>query len=89
MPTSPVLLLFGAGPNIGAGVARAFAAKGYKIALASRTKKEDFVADQKHYPSDLSDPLSIAGTFAKVRQDLGIPSVVVYNGETRTARPAL
>lgn len=38
--TAPVLLILGAGPSIGSGVARAFAAKGYRAALASRTVKD-------------------------------------------------
>jgi NADP-dependent 3-hydroxy acid dehydrogenase YdfG len=32
----PIILILGAGPNIGQAVARTFASKGYKIALAAR-----------------------------------------------------
>ena len=80
--TSPILLILGSGPNIGKHVARAFAAKGYKVALASRKPNEESsTADQVHISSDLSDPNSVPGVFAKVKETLGgPPSVVVYNG---------
>ena len=78
---SPVILILGSGPNIGHHVARAFAAKGYKIALASRKlKEEDSTTDQVNIASDLSDPDSVIGVFAKVKASLGLPSVVIYNG---------
>jgi NAD(P)-dependent dehydrogenase (short-subunit alcohol dehydrogenase family) len=80
--TSPVILILGSGPNIGQHVASAFAAKGYKVALASRShKEEDGNADQVHISADLSDPRSVKGIFSKVEVSLGLPSVVVYNGE--------
>lgn len=79
---SPVILILGAGPNVGQHVARAFAAKGYKVALASRRlKEEDNTTDQVNISSDLSDPGSVPGVFSKVKALLGLPSVVVYNGE--------
>jgi NAD(P)-dependent dehydrogenase (short-subunit alcohol dehydrogenase family) len=80
--TSPVILILGAGSNIGNHVARAFAAKGYKVALAARRLKEaDNNADQINIPSDLSDPSSVVNAFSKVKSLLGVPSVVIYNGE--------
>lgn len=80
--TAPVILILGSGPNVGQHVARAFAAKGYKVALASRSlKEEDSNADQVHISADLSDPHSVKGIFSKVKASLGLPSVVVYNGE--------
>ena len=79
---SPVILILGAGPNVGQHVARAFAAKGYKVALASRKlKEEDNTPDQVNISSDLSDPNSVATVFSKVKILLGPPSVVVYNGK--------
>jgi short chain dehydrogenase len=78
---SPVALILGAGANIGQHVGRAFAAKGYKIALAARSLKEaDSTPDQLNITSDFSDPESVAKAFAKVEAQLGLPSVVVYNG---------
>ena len=80
--TSPVLLILGSGPNVGQKVSQAFAAKGYKIALASRRIKEvDSTANQVNISSDLSDPDSVIRVFQKVQALLGPPSVVVYNGK--------
>lgn len=80
--TSPIILILGSGPNIGHHVARAFAAKGYKVALASRSLKEEGSnAEQVHISADLSDPHSVEGIFSKVKASLGVPSVVVYNGK--------
>lgn len=78
---SPVALILGAGSNIGQNVARAFAAKGYKVALAARSlKEEDSTPEQLHVQSDFSDPNSVSKSFARVRERFGAPSVVVYNG---------
>lgn len=81
---SPVLLILGAGANIGAHLARSFAAKGYRVALTSRTSRDQETNSNGdlHLQSDLADPGSVAGVFAKVRDLLGPPSVVVYNGES-------
>lgn len=81
--TSPVILILGAGPNIGQHVARVFAAKGYRVALAARRAKEaDNTPNEVHIPSDFSDPNSVVDVFSKVKTLLGIPSVVVYNGQS-------
>lgn len=78
---SPVLFILGAGANVGQHVAQAFAAKGYQVAVASRSLKEqDSAAQYTHISTDLSNPESVIGAFAKVRELLGLPSVVVYNG---------
>lgn len=82
MPSkSPVALILGAGANIGQNVGRAFAANGYRVALASRTlKEEDSSPSQLHIRGDFTDPASIPEIFAKVKTRLEPPSVVVYNG---------
>lgn len=80
-PNSPVALVLGAGANIGQHVGRAFAAKGYRVALAARSlKEEDSNGDQLHIKSDFSDPDSITEVFSKVKSKFGAPHVVVYNG---------
>ena len=79
--TSPVILIIGAGPRIGTSVAKAFAAKGYKVALASRKASEaNNTANEIHIQSDFADPSTVANAFSQVKASLGIPSVVVYNG---------
>lgn len=84
MPTaSPVILILGAGANIGQAVAKAFVSNGYKVALVARKSNEaDNTADILNFKGDFSDPTSVEGVFAKVRSTLGVPSVVVYNGHS-------
>lgn len=78
---SPIALILGAGANVGQNVGRALAAKGYRIALASRSLKEgDSSPSKVHIQGDFTDPASVAEIFAKVKSQLGTPSVVVYNG---------
>ena len=79
---SPVVLILGAGSNVGHHVTKAFRDKGYRVALAARSVKEsDNTAEQVYLPSDFSHPDSVAKAFSKLKGSLGIPSVVIYNGE--------
>lgn len=76
------LLILGAGPNVGSGVARAFAEKGYKVATTSRSSETKIEGGSDlHLQADLSNPSSVADIFGKVQKALGPPSVVVYNGK--------
>jgi len=78
---SPVVLVLGAGGNIGQAVANKFASQGYKVALAARSLKEsDSTVHQLHIPSDLADTGAVLKAFAKVTERFGLPGVVVYNG---------
>ncbi|GAB7353354.1 hypothetical protein MBLNU459_g3839t1 [Dothideomycetes sp. NU459] len=84
--TSPVVLILGAGANIGQHVAQAFATKGYKVALVARSVSEgDSTADRVYISSDLSDPNNVVKIFSTVEALLGVPSVVVYNAAARTS----
>jgi len=77
----PVLLVLGAGPKIGLSVANAFAVKGYKVALAARSLEEGVGEDgYLRLKIDLAKAEEIEKVFAQVKEKLGIPSVVVYNG---------
>jgi NAD(P)-dependent dehydrogenase (short-subunit alcohol dehydrogenase family) len=82
MSSSPVLLLFGCGSRIGASVAEIFKAKGYNLALVSRTINEATSSETElHIKADLSNPSVIPEIFEKVKEKFGSPpSVVVYNG---------
>ena len=86
---SPIILILGSGPRIGSSVAKAFAAKGYQVALASRKKPEaNQAANEFHVQSDFADPDSVAKAFSHVKASLGVPSVVVYNGARRSLEPS-
>lgn len=79
--TTPVILILGAGPNIGQAVARTFASKGYKVALATRSLNEaDSTDSQLNIKSDFANSDDVVNAFDKVKKVFGIPSVVVYNG---------
>lgn len=78
---SPVVLILGAGPKVGLPTAQAFASKGYKVAVAARSLNEaDSTASQLNIKSDFANPDDVVNAFVKVKRELGIPSVVIYNG---------
>ncbi|KAE9364956.1 putative short-chain dehydrogenases/reductase [Stipitochalara longipes BDJ] len=80
MPSaSPLAVILGAGPNIGASVAKGFAAKGYKVVLTSRKTPKDANSSYSYVHGDLADPKSVVDVFSQIRKLHGEPSVVVYN----------
>ncbi|KFY07590.1 hypothetical protein V492_07005 [Pseudogymnoascus sp. VKM F-4246] len=87
--TSPIILILGAGPNIGQSVARIFASKGYKVALAARSLKEaDSTDNQLNITCDFTNTNDVVNAFKRVNKVFGIPSVVVYNVSASTFTPA-
>ncbi|KAJ9610359.1 hypothetical protein H2200_005136 [Cladophialophora chaetospira] len=83
--SSPILLILGAGSNIGDHVARAFAAKDFRLALASRKVPANKPQDALHIPVDLSKPENVPHVFETVKAKLGsAPSIVVYNCASHT-----
>jgi NAD(P)-dependent dehydrogenase (short-subunit alcohol dehydrogenase family) len=85
--TSKIVLILGAGANIGQGVARAFASQGYKVVSTSRSAENvDSSFEGMHITADLSNPESVAGVFSQVKTSLGVPSVVVYNGSPHSSK---
>ncbi|KAM0283249.1 hypothetical protein ACHAQH_002543 [Verticillium albo-atrum] len=85
-----VALILGAGSNIGQHLARAFTAKGYKVAIMARSLNEaDSTSEQLHVKGDLTDLRAVEGVFAKVKTALGAPpSVVIHNAGALTPNPA-
>jgi len=75
----PSILIIGGGPNIGSSVAANFAAHGYTVAIASRSVPAD--KTYKHFVFDAAEPSKVPELFARVSAEVGIPKVVVYNGE--------
>ena len=78
-----VALVVGAGPGLGAALARRFAAGGYRVAVARRQAEqvEDLAAEigGKAYGCDAADHDSVAALFDGIRADLGTPTLVSYN----------
>lgn len=79
---APIVLILGAGSNIGQNVARVFAGNGYRVATTSRKAQSDDGSSSKmHVQVDLNDPNSVKDVFKAVKDQWGHPSVVVYNGK--------
>lgn len=77
-----IVLILGAGGNIGSHVGKKFASEGYKVAVASRSGTS---ADSAYLPikANLSSPSIIKDVFEEVKEGFGaVPNVVVYNGTT-------
>jgi NAD(P)-dependent dehydrogenase (short-subunit alcohol dehydrogenase family) len=83
---SKILLVLGAGSNIGRGVADRFLAAGYRVALVSRSAPASSGSDSTlHLQADLKDPSSVPGIFDAVKARFGAaPTVVVYNAAALT-----
>ncbi|GKZ98484.1 hypothetical protein AnigIFM59636_003279 [Aspergillus niger] len=83
MPTSesvPVVLVFGAGKNVGLSVTRKFSAEGWKVVTVSRNPSKELEgAADLTITADLTDPSSVDGIFDRVEREFGTPHVVVYN----------
>jgi NAD(P)-dependent dehydrogenase (short-subunit alcohol dehydrogenase family) len=86
--SSPIILILGAGANIGAHVARKFSQEGFKVASVARNVHKD-AADVSHLTikADFNDPASIKGVFDEVNNKFGIPNVVVYNAAAAKMTP--
>lgn len=79
--TKPLVLLLGAGKNIGEAVAKKFGGGGFNVALAARSLHDAQNSTGRwSYKVDLSRPAEVAELFAKVSKEIGIPNVVIYNG---------
>ncbi|KAJ9607240.1 hypothetical protein H2200_008312 [Cladophialophora chaetospira] len=77
----PIVLILGAGPNIGSSIAKLFLSNGYRVALVARSLKTGTPAgDTLEVQGDLSKLSCIPESFRVVREVWGHPSVVVYNG---------
>lgn len=77
-----IVLILGAGGNIGSHVAKKFASEGYKVAVANRRGTS---ADPAYLPikANLSSPGTVKDVFEEVKKGFGaVPNVVVYNGVT-------
>lgn len=89
MAYSPVVLILGSGPRVGAAVAAKFAKNGYKVATTSRKgtgskTSEGYLSLQ----ADFSKPDSIPAVFAAVKKEFKVaPNVVVYNAAALTPPP--
>ncbi len=82
--SDPVCLISGVGPGTGTALARRFASGGYRVAMLARDEDrlralESEVEGSRAYVCDVSDPEAVRATIARVRGDLGAPTVLVHN----------
>jgi NAD(P)-dependent dehydrogenase (short-subunit alcohol dehydrogenase family) len=84
-------LIVGTGPGISTSVARALAAAGLKVAIASRNPDRLTALATEiggaAFAVDAADPASVASLFDAVDQALGVPEVVLFNASGRVRGP--
>ena len=87
--TRPVVLIFGAGANVGLSVAQKFKDNSYAVAAVSRTIKDELKEVAHKTIACSVTPEEVPKIFAEVEKELGPPSVVIYNstqtGSSQTA----
>ncbi len=82
--SDPVCLISGVGPGTGAALARRFASGGYRVAMLARSEDrlrtlESGIEGSRAYVCDVSNAEAVSATVARVRGDLGAPTVLVHN----------
>jgi short-subunit dehydrogenase len=86
--SNKVCAVVGAGPGLGAAIARRFGREGYHLALLARrleSLEEQTQAfkssgiEAEAFQADASEPSSLENAFQRVQQQLGNPEVLVYN----------
>ncbi|MGH8162574.1 MAG: SDR family NAD(P)-dependent oxidoreductase [Gammaproteobacteria bacterium] len=86
--TSTITAVLGVGPGLGAALATRFADEGHALALLSRSMRSRKPIVERitkaggkaqGYDCDAGDPESVSGAFARVRDTLGNPTVLIYN----------
>lgn len=89
----PTIAIVGAGPLLGLSVAKLFGAKGFQVALVSRTREnlDARVAELSAlgleaagFAGDATKPESLAAAFAKIRARFGEVDVLVFNAVSKT-----
>jgi NAD(P)-dependent dehydrogenase (short-subunit alcohol dehydrogenase family) len=88
-----IALIIGAGRGLSAALARLLTAEGFTVALAARQidKLRPLVDEIGATPfaADASNPDAVNQLFEQVEQQLGIPTVVVYNPSLRVSGPLI
>lgn len=80
----PLAIIAGAGPGIGAAVARRFSAEGFAVALLARRRDalEALAADLPDascWPVDLADPAAVTAVIGSIIAEHGAPAMLHYN----------
>ncbi|KAI1110204.1 hypothetical protein F5Y14DRAFT_429736 [Nemania sp. NC0429] len=89
MAASPVVLILGSGPRVGAAIASKFAKNGYRVAVTSRKGTGSKTAEgYLSLKADFAKPESIPSIFDAVKAEFNAaPTTVVYNAAALTPPP--
>jgi NAD(P)-dependent dehydrogenase (short-subunit alcohol dehydrogenase family) len=85
MMNDAVAVVIGAGPGLGAALARRFARSGMKVAVARRDADKlaplvkELGSNVRAYACDATDEAAVRQLFASVTADLGAPALAVFN----------
>ena len=88
MAKAEIALIVGAGPGLGAALARCFARAGMRVAMAARDGDRlqplardlaDLGGQGRAYDCDAAVESDVETLFGRVKADLGEPNLVVYN----------
>lgn len=86
-----IALIVGAGSGLSASLARLFASEGIMVALAARQidKLNDLCEEigAVSFSADAAQPDEVNQLFTNVEQQIGIPTIVVYNPSWRIRGP--
>lgn len=86
-----IALIVGAGSGLSASLARLFASEGITVALAARQidKLNDLCEEigAVSFSADAAQPDEVNQLFTNVEQQIGIPTIVVYNPSWRIRGP--
>ena len=90
----PVSLITGVGDGTGAALARRFSQGGYRVAMLARNEErlgslENELDDARGYVCDVSDIDGLRDVVARVRSDLGTPSLLIHNAVSATFKTFL
>ncbi|MEM1230557.1 MAG: SDR family NAD(P)-dependent oxidoreductase [Pseudomonadota bacterium] len=81
---NPVCLITGAGPGTGTALVARFAEGGYRVAMLARDEERLAQLSQRHdgavaYPCDVSDNEALTSIYARIKDELGAPGIIVHN----------
>jgi len=86
--TQPVAIVVGAGPGISLAVARRFGREGWQVALVARRREalDEYVTglaqdgiSAQGFTADGADFEGLKQTLVQIQQEMGAPTVLVYN----------
>ncbi|MFN8723367.1 MAG: SDR family NAD(P)-dependent oxidoreductase [Rhodospirillales bacterium] len=91
IPTYRTALIVGAGPGLGAALARRFAKEGLQVGVCARdVARLSALATETRgvaFAADVGDPFAVSDLFDAVDAELGPPDVVVFNPSARLRGP--